>query len=119
MIFQPDLKLREAVFKKIGILEIDEAQNGCYWKLKGSVIGRIWSKNNPARSYLPPLETSWEVCAEYLVPFMRERSWGYTAKDYSFMWESKHNQQKWERAEIQNDNIALAACQAFMEVNLA
>lgn len=72
----------------------------------------------------PPIETSWEVCAEYLVPFMREKGWDYEIKreDYGgfsshFEWTYGPDSSKHDiNAKIINDNLALAACEAFLQI---
>ncbi len=82
-------------------------------------------------SELPPISSSWEVCAKYLVPFMRERGFRYAIfachenrgpdlpEWYNcFRWvpEMSLSGQKHYDMEIKDDNIALAACQSFTEV---
>ena len=113
MTFQPDLEVREKVFRKME------------WKTgKGNLVGnqvlpkgyRWLSPNGDYYKELPPIETTWEVCAEYLVPFMREKHCDYLY-DSCFEWENGDGHTIGS-AEIHNDNIALTACKAFMEVEI-
>ena len=78
---------------------------------------------------LPPISSTWEDCAKYLVPFMRGKgfNWGteygapmgggpYDGQQlHEFYW---HHTGKFVTVFIENDNIAFAACKAFMEVEL-
>ena len=70
----------------------------------------------------PPIETTWEVTAQYLVPFMREKGYQYECGDldgvFSFWWFDEINGYGHKKAEIKDDNLALAACEAFMEVEI-
>jgi len=94
-------QLREQVFRKMG-----------YWNADG-----LWIDSDDDTSIgieLPPIDSQWEVTAKYLVPFMREKGYEYDisgAGSY-FGWEES------TYAEIKNDNIAEAACKAFIEVSL-
>ena len=72
---------------------------------------------------LPPISSSWEVCAEYLVPFMREREFYYfvsymSGSDFPFFSWEHEDLNMIRQIKIKNDNIALAACEAFMEIKL-
>ena len=125
--FKEDLELREAVFKKIGFYQEDlyfGALKETYpvWRKEG------WDRNDWWQN-LPPIETDWQVTAEYLVKYMREKGWDYEIWQYTkkeempkqFCWlqEPDNNGMRsdtWH--EIQNDNIAEAACRAFLEVEL-
>jgi len=134
------MTLTEQVFRKMGILEISEVANGRYWKINGDVIGKIFSKKymGSAAQSLPSIDSQWEVTAKWLVPFMRERGIDWfisNRKHYSdethcneiFHWQvplTDEAQLKagydvdWIEAEIIENNIAEAACKAFMEVSL-
>lgn len=111
MTFNPDLKLREAVFSKL-------------WMRRPLAPEFLWEDSNGnfyKASELPPIETSWEVCAEYLVPFLHGQyryyiDWSLKTKSYWFSWQSTENASVEYESEIQNNNIALAACQAFRMV---
>ena len=117
MTFQPDLELREKVFIKIEWEQLDAGRDtdDLWW----------WKKDKSDGGYfqeLPPLEITWEVCAEFLVPFMREKGFDYQI----VIWPTDMEVFKFGNllknisyhAEIKDDNIALAACKAFMEVEL-
>ena len=75
---------------------------------------------------LPPIDSQWEVTARFLVPFMRQRGFNYCVDGYSwklgmrFNWQGQLEGQPYQEsdAEIKDDNIAEAACKAFMEVEL-
>jgi len=80
-------------------------------------------KSDPKK--LPPIETTWEVAAEYLVPFMRGKGYVMEIREGSLLsWLGTREVVNLDGppnvfyAEIKNDNLALAACEAFMEVNL-
>ena len=109
------MTLDEKVFRKMGLLKD-------LW-----TDGALWSKGESA-GHLPPISSSWEVCAEYLVPFMREGGWDYTiysshfnykSEDYSplFIWWRNEGYVSSEVV-IKDDNIAFAACESFMEIKL-
>jgi len=71
---------------------------------------------------LPPISSSWEVCAKYLVPFMREKGWEFICEG-KYTDNKDYRQAGWENTyiagvAIKDDNLALAACEAFMEVKL-
>ena len=121
MTFQPDLELREKVFIKMEWEQLDAGRDtdDLWW----------WKKDKSDGGYfqeLPPIETSWEVCVEYLVPFMRERGikWDIVNSRRPntgrlFCWREKSTAEFLDKGlEIHNDNIALAACEAFMEVEM-
>ena len=113
--FKEDLELRSAVFRKMGYIHIDlyddvEIEPYLIWRLPDSDREEWWRN-------LPPIETSWEVCAKYLIPFMRERGWNYHIVSGQFSWEWA----SWEKqhsVDVIDHNIALAACKAFMEVSV-
>lgn len=111
------MTLDEKVFRKIGYT-IKESRNQ---------IWNLWYDGK----YKPMLYvregrriiSSWEVCAKYLVPFMRERGFKYHIpdpteeyEDHWFWWRNYITEARCEK--IKDDNIALAACEAFMEVEL-
>ena len=117
MTFQPDLKLREKCFRRMG-------DNWAVIVRGGQKVGWICHSTDERFDNLPPIETSWEVCAEYLVPFMREKGWGLHISISEGDQESYFN---WGRndkppfavgVDIVDDNIPLATCKAFMEVKL-
>ena len=104
--------LNEAVARKMGWEDhiTNYPEDGPYWKNKitGAVI---------ASDELPPISSSWEVCAKFLVAFMRERGYTYyilTTGD--FAWRRKDHYVV--IAEIKDHDLALAACETFMEVKL-
>ena len=128
--FKPDLELRQAVFEEMGA-EWHEDQDA-----KGGLLFQWWLNNNPISDWtfceepspelLPPIETSWEVCAEYLVPWMRERGYTYFVLDqqmdidgttcFHFGWDKKG--MLCDFTVIKNDNLPKAACEVFMDVAL-
>ena len=132
MTFQPDLELREKVFGKMGwelrVQEEVENDDGIHKKhvwwnpITGNHNFALWYEVENASEHLPPVEISWEVCAEYLVAFMRDQNceWAVSQNPMSigkdFVWYGCQHGDKGE--EIKDDNIALAACKAFMEVEL-
>jgi hypothetical protein len=118
--FEEDFELREKVFKKMGWTQESTDTHTSFW----------WTDHemNEHEEILPPIETTWEVCAKYLVPYMRGKCWSWSkqnsfsnacfpymggSKEW-FVWRELKNPIK---AEIINDNIARAACEAFLEVN--
>jgi len=123
MTFKQDLKLRESVFRKMGWEKV------VWSKEKGRHKNGKWvhPDNFIELEALPPIETSWEVCTEYLVSFMDNKGWKYRLEDNKFVWARKelphytyadYGIQFAVTETIKNDNIALAACQAFMEVEI-
>jgi len=104
--------LREQVFRKMG------------WQLKTyNGIGELkyeagWYDNDfTYYRELPPIDSQWEVCAKYLAPFMREKDYEYhISKAGDFWWSDNGASQQF--AIVEDDNIAKAACEAFMEVAL-
>lgn len=126
--FKSDLELRQAVFEKMGYEYIDMIGGNPYgWFYPKPTDGRYYGNRHAGFTELPPIETSWEVCAKYLVPWMRERGFGYEIMVYNdklghyFFWYGQVVNGEFQdrcRAEIQNDNLALAACEAFMEVEI-
>jgi len=122
-----NLELREQVFMKMGAVWIRpdpiNRPNSYSWVMDNFEISIRLPDEEPAPRILPPIETTWEVTAKYLVPFMRGKGWswdkqnsfGMTGHKEWFIWRETKNP---IRAEIINDNIALAACEAFMEVSI-
>lgn len=134
--------LAERVFRKMGAeikpcLDYKGGKDIYSWQLNGEAISNSVHLEKYRDSLrLPPISSSWEVCAKYLVPFMREKEFdyeiqrmvrdggkrfcwgmvkeeyilGYTAVNYIFHLE--------ENVEIKDDKISEAACEAFMEVKL-
>jgi len=99
-----EAELKEQVFKKMGW----NGQDGLW-------VGPL-GKHSVLRG-LPPIDSQWEVTAKYLVPFMMEKGWDYDimyAKEFRWC----HTDHDRLKAEIKDDNIAEAACKAFMEVEL-
>ena len=110
--FEQDLELKEKVFHRLGY-----KNRGGWWDKPN---GTVWLYSPEE---LPPIETSWEVCAEFLVPFMRGEYYRYRITSLgTFAWEPildiKDDDCEAPKAEIHNDNIVLAACKAFIEVEL-
>lgn len=104
--FKDDLELREKVFRKMNRLAY-------FWTDE-----HLWSKGESA-GHLPPIEKDWQVTAEYLVPFMRGRGWMYSVFfSGDFCWEMQGGKYQSSVTEITNDNIARAACEAFLRVEL-
>jgi len=114
------MNLREQVFRKMG---------GWTYLEKSEFGPAQWTDGNNGYYELPPIDSSWEVCAKYLVPFMREKGYEYNIKSHS----THCNQKSFEwlelgttedmilcvtSAEIIDDKLPEAACKAFMEVNL-
>jgi len=141
-----DESLREKVFRKMGaewkwVQTYDPPHNkdgylkyGWAWVYLGKVLTTPFAKSNcsdqptdpeliltPEQTLwgiddLPVLEEQWEVCAKYLVPFMYLRNCDYIFGS-RFEWENMDGHTIGS-AEIKDDNIAEAACKAFMEVEL-
>ena len=106
-----NLELRHQVFEKMGYVPPD---NYC---------GEWGHESGDIETFveLPPIETTWEVTAKYLVPFMLEKGYGYEidmepSDGYLFYWSS--SAQDAASGLIINHDHALAACEAFMEVEL-
>jgi len=57
--------------------------------------------------------------AKYLVPFMRKNGWFYSTGSIAgiFAWHKGYGPEA-VRKDIKDDNLALAACEAFMEMEL-
>jgi len=120
------MTLREQVFRKMGWKHHTEYLPGC---VAGESIKGYWSPpdfdgNNfeCCVFQLPPIDEQWEVTAKYLVPFMRLYEYNISGGD-DFNWvlisERKYDEPLSSGyAEIKDDNIAEAACKAFMEVEL-
>lgn len=105
------MTLREQVFRKMG------------WSFKTIHGCSRWvgvSSGVPFNE-LPLIDEQWEVCARYLVPFMRERfgvDWYVRVRNkYGkfFCWAKPGYESKGE-CNVENHNIAEAACKAFLEV---
>lgn len=104
---EEEMTLTEQVFRKMGWLYADK-----YWSHPDSDIY--------CEDKVPPISSSWEVCAKWLVPFMGDNGYQYdiwtvakSIKIYYFRWDTQNTP-----TEIKDDNIAEAACKAFMEVEL-
>lgn len=122
MKFQEDLELRKRAFEKMGWSFIPERERWCQGN--GPIDSPVKGDDPNA---LPPIETSWEVCAERLALFMKGKGWTYTIENHDlkkagwkmyFVWWDYAGINGWEKKEIINDNIARAACEAFLEVEL-
>ena len=106
----------------------DKAEYGWCWRINERLISDIHycgskTECTPLPLLLPPISSVWEVCAEFLVAFMRGNGYRYRITTLgTFVWEPiikiKGDDCLAPIAEIKNDNIALAACEAFMEVEL-
>ena len=103
------MTLREQVFRKMG-----------YWNADG-----LWIDSDDDTSIgieLPPIDSQWEITAKYLVPFMRDKGFDYQI----VIWPTNMEVFKFGNllknisyhAIIKDDNIAEAACKAFMKVEL-
>jgi len=113
-----EAELTEQVFRKMGwekitwVKDLSYIDNGDW--IHPDKDGRVQE--------LPPIDSQWEVTAKYLVPFMREKGYKYNLEsDGYFWWVTKNSRRMWIRdqgEEIKDDNIAEAACKAFMEVEL-
>lgn len=110
------MTLTEQVFRKMGFVELD---NGS-WLRKYSYEGVNYG--GEIFKELPPIDSQWEVTAKYLVPFMIKRKSQYAITPhegtYHFEWVHSELDTTYGHAEIKDDNIAKAACKAFMEVSL-
>ena len=103
------MTLDEKVFSKMGFK----------FKNTGYNLGLYGPDETYYGTPTPPISSSWEVCAEYLVPFMRERNYRYQiTKTGDFWWESYSHKDEPYGAEIIDHKISEAACKAFMEVEL-
>lgn len=133
-----DKSLDQRVFEKMGweykLLQHPNVPGdlGYGWVLSA---GQFFTK-------LPPISSSWEVCAKFLVGFMRQKGYIFriqlnTKNSYMLTYNlekqddwimgpkdtmlniTEENPDWWEiETEIKDDNIAFAACEAFMEVKL-
>lgn len=81
--------------------------------------------SNPHCALLPAWDYSWEECACYVIPWMRERGVAWSKHDSFGM----DGQKEWFvirlshscnpiRTEIINDNLARAACEAMLKVEV-
>lgn len=119
--FKEDLELREKVFKRMGWELTSLNYFGLHWKYPDMPV--LTAGNVIWEDELPPIETDWQVTAQYLLPFMRGKGFGYELLENEsgikvyFHWMPRHIHSGCSTSEIINDNIALAACQAFLEVN--
>ena len=110
--FEPDLELREKVFRKMGYERKDDGHK-VFWRTDERLF----------LEPLPLIETSWEVCAKYLVPFMRDKGWGFyvscdNESENYFNWGRNDKPPFAVGADIVEYNSALAACKAYLEVEL-
>ena len=84
-----------------------------------------------ALGHLPPFSSDWNVVREYLIPFMRDQKSfiyliGYRKKDYwhrldrnqFFKWYCMNGHCSKGSAEIIDDDLAPAACKAFLQIDL-
>ncbi len=112
--FEPDLELREKVFGKMGWTRDD------YYG--------IWIHSSSKKFFkkLPPIETTWEETVR-LIKWMRKRGYDYIAHGYdNFSWGKVRTiisppykfMSIFKKVKIIDDNIAFAACKAFLEVEL-
>lgn len=116
------MTLIEQVFRKMGYIRKDDGHK-IFWSHPDLAYG----ENKLFLEPLPLIDSQWEVCAKYLVPFMRERLFDYDITNNPiplkrFRWGDIEDgvvcwNTKWS-AEIKDDNIAKAACEAFIEVSL-
>ena len=126
------MTLHEQVFRKIGAeIKPDPEYKGgeiyC-WILNGQVISNSVHLEKYRDSLtLPPVSSQWEVCAKYLVPFMRERGFDYHIQNFEtrlgkyFCWHGQPERStefQNRQAKILRNDIAEAACKAFMELKL-
>jgi len=118
------MTLTEQVFRKMGYhtMKDDDGNPYCWLNAEGrNDIGIIPADDNGWCNRLPPIDSQWEVCAKYLVPFMRERPGKWEWEVFINMLGQKMFIWKDIQAVgiiIKDDNIAEAACEAFMEVEL-
>ena len=115
------MTLDEQVFRKIGWVTND---HDSFWRHPDKECGTRYGH------LLPPIELKWEVTVKYLVPFMKKIKWSrYTIKDNKFTWQMDSEiMPHWtdadllidtsHSAEVKDDNIAFAACEAFMKLKL-
>lgn len=97
---------------------------GWYRKPFKSLVDEDKVRFNFHGSTLPNWDESWEGCAKYVVPWMRERDFYYVidgsynhCSEICFDW--KKIDSDYHRYQVvENDNLALAACQAFTEVEI-
>ena len=130
--FEPDLVLREKVYRKLGwdvwhSHTNSDDEDYYYWGKDGQRLNDIvfLIGDHADEVCLPSIETDWQVTAEYLVKFMREKGWKYYIDSYkvfdkyTFAWQNFNLAPNTDLiAEIINDNISKAACEAFLEVEL-
>lgn len=142
------MTLREQVFRKMG-WEPEHHRDDLYrWVKDGVRLNSIVATKQEIGDEVmfPPIDEQWEVCAKYLVSFMRERNYRMSVnyreysnrkKDcYEFCWYQLHDTEKSEMLLLYSEymdvprnkmscefiglskNIAEAACKAFLGVEL-
>ncbi len=117
------MTLREQVFRKMGYKDGDwKEDDGSGHGRNNTIRGLVSPDGEYEFEYddLPELSSQWEVTAKYLVAFIRERGFVYEIKIPFFYWINREldDNNRWHEAEIKDDNLAEAACKAFMEVEL-
>ena len=112
--------LNTRVFRKMGWkLEHELVPEGLIKKIIDRTAHlSLWvAPSGEKYEHLLPISSSWEVCAKYLVPFMRERGFKYHISEGEYFWWRDYKEKSSFR-EVRNHKIALAACEAFLEVTL-
>ena len=119
------MTLDEKVFRKMGYTSEDwKEDDGSGHGRNDTIYGLMSSSGDKKFEFdeLPPISSQWEVCAKYLVPFMKERDWRYEVCEYdgglSFWWFDEINGYGHKASPVKGHNHAEAACKAFIEVEL-
>lgn len=116
--FKENLELRRSVFEKMG-WELNSGKHFTFWKYPD--MPELTFENVIYRNNLPKIETDWQVTAQYLVPFMREKGFVYAIEESHFIWiyvGCDNSDISPIEIKIIDNNLPLAACKAFMEVEL-
>lgn len=123
MIFPENLEVRRAVFERMGCKwksvfkphrNISQVDSFC-WVLDGEEISIRINDEEPRPSLLPSIEITWSETVR-LIEWMRERGWDYeiSGEGMKFWWIFDADLDEGEV--IKNDNLPLAACEAFLQI---
>ncbi len=126
------MTLIEQVFRKMGFsIKRGSLSDWYYWiDYDGIEVDLVTGSFDDERineadviKILPKIDSQWEVTAKYLVPFMRRKGYIYNIpllNPLEFWWvpDKNYEDEKVKSAKIKDDNIAEAACKAFMDVEL-
>lgn len=129
--------LTEQVFRKMGYKLVKGKGSKYYYWVDATGLeanfmdNTICDTENGATRKLPPIDSQWEITADYLVPFMQEKGYRYQIEPacYSskspyaihFQWGKIKSDGLWDTQFgfiAEDTHIAEAACKSFMEVKL-